>query len=105
MTKTIEELQAQRIKELDASRNYLYARIKELKAKNEELENKLEVATDECIWFAKKNKQLKADKDELVATNKSLVKSINAAHAFIDDCLSTITIQNDILSKQHNPGL
>lgn len=49
MTKTIEELQAQRIKELEESRNELFARIAELKATIKELENKLEVATDECV--------------------------------------------------------
>ena len=48
MTKTIEELQAQRI---------------------EELETRLEVATDECIWFATKNHQLQAE-------NKSLKEDI-----------------------------
>lgn len=61
MTKTIEEVQAQRIKELEEDRNYLCARIEELKAKNNVLANKLEIATDECVWFAKKNRQLKAD--------------------------------------------
>lgn len=61
MTKTIEELQAQRIAELEEDRNYLCARIEELKAKNNVLANKLEIATDECVWFAKKNRQLKAD--------------------------------------------
>ena len=65
MTKTIEELQAQRIKELEEDRNDLCARIAELKV-----------------------------------ANKSLVKSIDAAHAFIDDCQSTINVQNEILSSR-----
>ena len=66
MTKTIEELQAQRIKELEEDRNDLCARIEELKATNKELENKLEVATDECVWFANKNHQLHADLDAYI---------------------------------------
>ena len=83
---TIEELQAQRIKELDESRNDLYARIKELEDTNKELENKLEVATDECVWFANKNHQLHADKEELEVTNKKL--------EYKND------VQNGILSKR-----
>ena len=94
MTKTIEELQAQRIKELEEDRNGLCARITEL-------ENKLEVATDECVWFANKNHQLHADKDELEVTNKSLVKSIDAANAFIDDLVErNKTLERRLESSQ-----
>ena len=104
MTKTIEELQAQRIKELEEDRNDLCARIKEL-------ETKLEVATDECVWFANKNHQLHADKDEIGSTNKSLVKSIDAAHAFIDDLVErNKTLERWLESsrnsqKRYNPDL
>ena len=80
MTKTIEELQAQRIKELDESRNELFARIAELKATNKKLENKLEVATDECVWFANKNHQLQAEnkrlKEDLELTECALHREV-----------------------------
>ena len=58
MTKTIEELQAQRIVELNED-------VKRLLEHNTELENKLEVATDECVWFANKNHQLQAENKSL----------------------------------------
>ena len=86
MTKTIEELQAQRIKELDESRNYLYARI-------DALENKLQVATDECVWFANKNKQLNADKDKLE-------EKLHEIEYKNDELKASIKAQNRILSSR-----